>query len=659
MDRRIAIALTLILTAFANSRASPRWRYPSPATTFPSVASVPVGSVTEITSDTLWPAPISNSAVDNVTWTRVAPFGFAAVGSDCPFTAHGPGDSFFACQTACVSAGATACTNINWNAVIRDCVFRRCIEPNAPILSPAPNYTVWAIARPPRVLLGIDAALFKFALAAGSFTDDILTAALKRSVATTFIYNEGGDGGSPPPLNGSLTSFTIMVTTSDDLLRLGVDESYTLNVAASGIALLVAPTVFGALHGLETFAQLVSYNFASQSYQIALADIKDAPRFPHRGVMLDVSRHYISLSVMKKVIDQMAALKLNTLSIHLNDDQSWPLLIPRWPQLSIQGAFSNYSHTYTPAALTNLAAYGRRRGVRIIPEIDTPSHFGTLELSYPQFAANTSAGDACMIDPSREEVFSFLSDIWTSVASSFPDEVVRIGGDEFQSCWLDCPAVMDWIRGKFGTNGTIYEAYHYYERRIIEIVRSLGKKPMAWLDIHGWPLSNNETWARDYADVTLNVWTGCYSGSWQDDVAKFTKEGGSVVVSGPFYITAAQSGAPHFTWQDMYRTDLWNFTGGNVTSQRTLVHGGELCVWDDAAGTDSSDVAMQLSPYLFGLAETLWSPQKSTSSVEPDAVRAHDQRCRMVARGYDSHPIISFGAFCPKESEWRNMPPDL
>jgi hypothetical protein len=72
----------------------------------------------------------------------------------------------------------------------------------------------------------------------------------------------------------------------------------------------------------------------------------------------------------------------------------------------------------------------------------------------------------------------------------------------------------------------------------------------AWLDVAGFP-DKNETWARDYADVTLNVWTGCYSGSWQDDVARFTAQNGSVVVSGPYYITANQPGAPHFDWKQM------------------------------------------------------------------------------------------------------------
>ena len=187
---------------------------------------------------------------------------------------------------------------------------------------------------------------------------------------------------------------------------------------------------------------------------------------------------------------------------------------------------------------------------------------------------------------------------------------------------------------------------------MIEIVRGLGRKTMAWLDIDGWPLAN-ETWSRDYADVTLNVWTGCYSGNWQDDVSAFVARNGSVVVSGPFYITQ-QNGSPktpHFTWQQMYATDLANFSGSTPEAVAAHVQGGELCAWGDAAQVDSGDVMVSLTPYMLGVAEAWWSPRAATSGVAPDEDRAHVHRCRMVARGLPSHPIYNYGNFCPFEYE--------
>ena len=213
----------------------------------------------------------------------------------------------------------------------------------------------------------------------------------------------------------------------------------------------------------------------------------------------------------------------------------------------------------------------------------------------------------------------------------------------------------------------------------------LGRKSLAWLDIAGFPLPDPNSY-NDYPDVTLNIWTGCYSGNWQDDAAQLVKQHASVIVSGPFYITQ-QNGAPntpHFTWQvggllpvttfdravahafaihtrrhhcpsiplqQMYSTDIWNFTGSNATGAKERVQGGELCAWDDAAQADAGDILVSITPYILGVAEAFWSPQSVTSGHAPDENRAHVQRCRMVQRGQASHPIHPSATLCPFEYE--------
>jgi len=185
-----------------------------------------------------------------------------------------------------------------------------------------------------------------------------------------------------------------------------------------------------------------------------------------------------------------------------------------------------------------------------------------------------------------------------------------------------------------------------------------------------------------YPDVAINVWSGCYSGSWQDDVSTLVAQNASVIVSGPFYITQ-QNGAPstpHFMWDQvsadlsdsswrhaqrfrievfepaaplsrgsmyshyeclsacialiyhpqMYATDLWNFTANATAAQQARVQGGLLAAWGDATRSDAADVALELFPYLFGVSEAWWSPQAWTNAaVEsggPDGLRAHAQR---------------------------------
>ena len=646
----LLLLVAIILISNVNSTRNPNktTKPTTPGSFGPKLSS---SSLSEVTMTSIWPAPVSNSNTNSGTWSQIGGQNVGATGVDCPYTQHGPGNTLEVCQRACNSAGAQVCTDINYNSAIGDCVFRRCSDPLHPVLSPADGYVVWAITRPEVSYYALDPNDFTFFIT--SPTDDIIASAVARAPAAAFPY---GVSNSTSSLPNTLPGVTLSISSVDDTLRFGVDESYSLAVNSSGI-FLSSITVFGAFHGLETLYQLIGYNLTDNTYCISDGVIIDNPRFPYRGIMIDTSRHFMSISVIKQVIDMMATVKLNTLSIHLTDDQSWPLFVPSWPLLSQRSAYSNTSHTYYPSDIQSLVAYARLRGIRVLPEFDSPSHFGALNAAYPQFAAVTKSGDLCMVDPSREEVFSFLEDIWSDIAAEFASvDELRIGGDEFQGCWNDCPSVMTWINQTFGPKADIYDAYHYYERRMIDIVRKHNKTTQAWLDIDGFPdKTRNETWNGNYSDVTLNVWTGCYSGSWQDDVSRFTEEGGNVVVSGPFYITEAQPGAPHFTWQDMYAIDLANFTK-NTTENIARVKGGELCVWDDAAGTDSGDLSMQITPFIFAISEILWSPQSATSGVAPDESRAHVHRCRLGQRGYATHPIFSFSTWCPHEFEWSQVP---
>ena len=604
---------------------------------------------TEATPNSVWPAPAQLQRAGNVTWSLLGK-DVAATGPDCPFTQHGPAP-LSACLAACVSAGPQSCTDVNWSADIGDCVFRRCDAPLAPVLTPTPGYDVWGLTRPVLPSYGLSPATFRFVITGQN--SPTLTQALARAVNATFAYGPGA-AGAP----ADVATLEVNVLSPGEALTAGVNESYSLALAPAGNAgasTLTAETVFGALRGLETFAQLVSYDLAARAYSVEEVAVVDAPRFAYRGVLLDTSRHFLSLSALKQVVEVMGWAKLNTLAIHFSDDQSWPLAVASAPLLALRSAYSNFSHTYTPAMMAELVAFARARGVRVIPELDSPSHASSMTTAYPQYAAQavdptTNASYLCMVDPSREEVYDFLAGIWRDAADMFPDAAFRIGGDELQGCWADSPAVVAWMRAQ---GFDVTAAYHYYIRRLIGIMRGLSppRSTHAWLDVDGFP-DKNETWARDYADVTLDVWSGCYSGVWQDDVARFTAEGGKVIVSGPFYITQ-QNGAPetpHFTWEQMYATDLANFTNATA-AQVALVQGGELCVWDDAAQTDSADLMVSLTPYILAVGEAWWSPRAATAGVAPDAGRLHDFRCKLVQRGLASHPIFAFGTACPFEYE--------
>lgn len=575
----------------------------------------------------------------------------AATGPDCPFLQRGPSDNLTVCEQACAADGT--CNVINFNPTLPDCVFRACADPLHPQLSPNDGYSVYGTVKASYTL---DPRTFTLVTAPGSYTETALELAMVRYSLITFVYGPGLPPNASAPGYTSIPGLRVMVTGASTLDQ-GTDESYTLvapDPAGNGWVTLSAPTIYGAMRGLETFSQLVAYNLTSRTYSMLATSIQDWPRFPVRAVMVDTSRHFITLSAMKLIMDQMGYLKLNVLHLHLSDDQSWPLELQSYPLLAQRSAFSNFSHTYSKADIAELVSYAQGRGIRVIPEFDSPSHFSSLFNAYPQYAAQavdpkSNTSYLCMVDISKPETWTFLTGVWTEIASMFPDSHVHIGGDELWACWSQSATMVAWMKGM---NFTITDAYYYYERRIIDILRGAGKKVIAWQDIAGFPsgFTNNYT---AYPDVSLDVWSGCYSGNWQEDVSSLTAQNMSVVVSGPFYITQ-QNGSPttpHFTWQQMYRTDLFNFTGGTQPGAQALVLGGELCAWDDAAQTDSGDLWMSMTPYMIGVAEAWWSPQRATSGVSPDENRAHAHRCRMGARGIPSHPIFAYGTYCPFEYE--------
>ncbi len=162
---------------------------------------------------------------------------------------------------------------------------------------------------------------------------------------------------------------------------LGEDESYTLDVSGAE-ARIQAATAEGAIHGLATFAQLIQPG--PDGFQVAGVHIEDRPRFPWRGLMLDVCRHWMPVEVVKRNLDAMAAVKLNVLHWHLSEDQGFRVESKRFPRLHELGSNGDY---YTQDQIRDIVAYARDRGIRVIPEFDVPGHSGAWFAGYPELAS--------------------------------------------------------------------------------------------------------------------------------------------------------------------------------------------------------------------------------------------------------------------------------
>jgi hexosaminidase len=151
-------------------------------------------------------------------------------------------------------------------------------------------------------------------------------------------------------------------------IKLGEDETYSLTISPAQI-LLNAPTDLGAQYGLETLLQLLALD--EQGYFFPAVKIEDAPRFPWRGLMIDASRHFMPVEVIKRNLDAMAAVKLNVLHWHLSDDQGFRVESKTWPMLHELGSDGFY---YTQVQIKEVIAYAAERGIRVVPEFDVPGH---------------------------------------------------------------------------------------------------------------------------------------------------------------------------------------------------------------------------------------------------------------------------------------------
>src|SRR5436305_14511313 len=259
--------------------------------------------------------------------------------------------------------------------------------------------------------------------------------------------------------------------------KLGEDESYELTVTGEG-AKIAAPTPLGALHGLQTFLQLVQ--ITPSGFAVPAVTIKDQPRFQWRGLLIDVSRHFIPMDVLKRNLDGMAAVKMNVLHWHLSDDQGFRVESKKFPKLSGMGSDGMF---YTQEEIRDLIAYGHNRGIRVIPEFDIPGHSRSWFLGYPELSSGSGpytlegGGPGYIdpiMDPTRESTYKFLEKFIAEMAKLFPDVYFHIGGDEVNGKQWDAnPKIQEFMRAHGIKNNQALQAY--FSKRLQPIVARHGK----------------------------------------------------------------------------------------------------------------------------------------------------------------------------------------
>src|SRR3984957_11806467 len=310
------------------------------------------------------------------------------------------------------------------------------------------------------------------------------------------------------------------------------DESYRL-VVTEQQARLDAPNPLGVLRGMETFLQMVDLD--AGGFGVTSAEITDQPRFPWRGLMVDVSRHWMPLDAVKRTLDGMAAVKLNVFHWHLSDNQGFRVESRRFPKLAGMGSDGHY---FTQEQVREVIAYARDRGIRVIPEFDMPGHATAWFVGYAELASGPGpytidrewgVFDPAM-DPTREEVYQFLDTLIGEMAALFPDAYFHIGGDEVNGKQWDGNARIQEFKRAHGWK-TNEELQAYFTRRVQTLVRKHGKKMIGWDEILTPDLPR---------DVLLQSWRG------QKSLADAARQGVDGILSHGYYLDLMYSAAEHY-----------------------------------------------------------------------------------------------------------------
>jgi hexosaminidase len=309
-------------------------------------------------------------------------------------------------------------------------------------------------------------------------------------------------------------------------------EQYSMDIDED-IVTLEAPGPLGILYGLETLLQLIESD--KKRVWIRSAHIEDHPRYPWRGLMIDVCRHWIPKEVLLRNLDAMAAVKMNVLHLHLSDYQGFRLECKIFPLLHQLGSGGHY---YTQNDIKDIIEYAADRSIRVIPEFDLPGHTTSWFVGYPELAsmpgpyvADTVFGilDPVM-DPTRESVYDFLDRFFEEMAGLFPDPYIHIGGDEVNpKQWGENPDIR-----KFMEDHGLKDAHElqaYFNLRLDSILSRHGKKMAGWDEILNPELPDN---------IVVQSWRS------QKSLFEAARKGNTGILSAGYYLDHKLHAGKHY-----------------------------------------------------------------------------------------------------------------
>lgn len=319
------------------------------------------------------------------------------------------------------------------------------------------------------------------------------------------------------------------------------EEAYTIMVDKKGVT-IAGSTPKGVFYGVQTLRKSLPVG-AATVVRLPSVKISDSPRFVHRGMMLDCSRHFFPLEFVKRYIDLIAMHNMNVFHWHLSDDQGWRIEIKKYPELTIKGSRRSgtvigyntalddsipYGGYYTQEQAREIVEYARQRYVTVIPEIDMPGHMLAALATYPELGCTGGPYEVGhrwgiykdVLCVGNDKIYDFCEGVLDEIMQIFPSKLIHIGGDETPTeVWEKCPKC---IKRAEDNNMTVKQVQSYFTYRIEKYVNSRGRRIIGWDEILGGDISQSaviQSWrdtkhgriaAEAGHDVIMSPTSHCY-----------------------------------------------------------------------------------------------------------------------------------------------------
>lgn len=437
------------------------------------------------------------------------------------------------------------------------------------------------------------------------------------------------------------------------------DEGYQLTITPKQIEIR-AKTDQGAFYAVQSLRQLLPVDlengtFYMENITIPCVAITDSPQFKHRGMHLDVGRHFFSVDFIKKYIDALAMLKMNTFHWHLTEDQGWRIEIKKYPKLQEVAAFreqtligsynadpqqfdgKRYGGFYTQEEIKDVVAYAQNRHVTIIPEIEMPGHAQAAISAYPELGCTGEQikvaetwGVFDHIFCSKDETFEFLENVLDEVLELFPSKYIHIGGDEApKTHWENCPNCQQRIKEE-GLKDE-HELQNYFITRIEKYLNGKGRQIIGWDEILEGGLAPNATvmsWrgtqgaieaAKQHHNVIMTPTSHCYFDYKQSD-----NEDEPLANSGGFL--------------PLEKVYSFNPIPEELTEEESqYVLGAQGNVWTEYIPNEKQ-VEYMVFPRILAMSEVLWTPTNNKNYADFIARVEHfHQRLDALEINYANH----------------------